>query len=179
MHRPRHCLKLYKCKIRTEKGIHMTAQHRFLISHDLLRNFYSSGNPVGQFSIRANQRKHQSCASLTSVRRIHRWPVECPHKGPVTRKIFPFDDVIMIKQNLNIETEISVWPIVPASEVTSRWFFPYLQHISAFARHHTLTVTFWDRDKNMPFCRRHLIGFSWIKIFQFQMKFHGNMPLRV
>ena len=29
------------------------------------------------------------------VRGIHRWPVNSPHKGPVTRKIFPFDDVIM------------------------------------------------------------------------------------
>ena len=27
---------------------------------------------------------------------IHRWPVNSPHKGPVTRKMFPFDDVIMI-----------------------------------------------------------------------------------
>ena len=26
---------------------------------------------------------------------IHRWPVKSPHKGPVTRKMFPFDDVIM------------------------------------------------------------------------------------
>ena len=26
---------------------------------------------------------------------IHRWPVNSPHKGPVTRKLFPFDDVIM------------------------------------------------------------------------------------
>ena len=25
----------------------------------------------------------------------HRWPVNSPHKGLVTRKIFPFDDVIM------------------------------------------------------------------------------------
>ena len=30
------------------------------------------------------------------VRGIHRWPVNSPHKRPVTRKIFPFDDVIMI-----------------------------------------------------------------------------------
>ena len=27
---------------------------------------------------------------------IHRWPVNSPHKGPVTRKVFPFDDVIML-----------------------------------------------------------------------------------
>ena len=26
---------------------------------------------------------------------IHRWPVNSPHKWPVTRKMFPFDDVIM------------------------------------------------------------------------------------
>ena len=43
----------------------------------------------------ADQRKHQSYASLTIVWGIHRWPVNSPHKWPVTRKMFPFDDVIM------------------------------------------------------------------------------------
>ena len=33
----------------------------------------------------ADQRKHQSSASLAFVRGIHRWPVNSPHKGPVTR----------------------------------------------------------------------------------------------
>ena len=42
-----------------------------------------------------DQRKHQSSASLAFVRGIHRWPVDSPHKWPVTRKMFPFDDVIM------------------------------------------------------------------------------------
>ena len=42
-----------------------------------------------------NQRKHQSFASLAFVREIHRGPVNFPHKWPVTRKMFPFDDVIM------------------------------------------------------------------------------------
>ena len=44
----------------------------------------------------ADQRKHQSSKSLAFVRGIHRRPVKSPHKGPVTRKMFPFDDVIMI-----------------------------------------------------------------------------------
>ena len=44
----------------------------------------------------ADQRKHQRSASLAFVRGIHRWPVNSLHKGPVTRKVFPFDDVIMI-----------------------------------------------------------------------------------
>ena len=44
-----------------------------------------------------DQRKHQSSMSLAFVRGIHRWPANSPHKGPVTRKMFPFDDVIMIR----------------------------------------------------------------------------------
>ena len=44
----------------------------------------------------ADQRKHQSAASLVFVRGIHRYPVNSPHKGPVARKIFSIDDVIMI-----------------------------------------------------------------------------------
>ena len=42
-----------------------------------------------------HQRKHQSSASLAFVREIHRGQVNFPHKWPVTRKMFPFDDVIM------------------------------------------------------------------------------------
>ena len=45
-----------------------------------------------------DQRKHQSSASPAFVRGIHRWPVNSPHKGPVTRKMFPFEDVIMGRQ---------------------------------------------------------------------------------
>ena len=43
----------------------------------------------------ANQRSHQNSASLAIVWGIHRWPVNSLHKWPVTRKMFPFDDVIM------------------------------------------------------------------------------------
>ena len=41
----------------------------------------------------ADQREHQSSASLPFVMGIRRWPVNSPHKGPVTRKIFSFNDV--------------------------------------------------------------------------------------
>ena len=43
----------------------------------------------------ADKREHQRSASLAFVWKIHRWPVNSPHKGPVTRIFFPFDDVIM------------------------------------------------------------------------------------
>ena len=44
----------------------------------------------------ADQRKHQSSMSLAFVWEIHRGPVNSPHKWPVTRKMFPFDDIIML-----------------------------------------------------------------------------------
>ena len=44
----------------------------------------------------ADQRWHQSSASLDFVWGIHRWPVNSPHKGPVTWKMSPFGDVIMV-----------------------------------------------------------------------------------
>ena len=43
----------------------------------------------------ADQSEHQSSASLAFVGGIHRGPVNSLHKRPVTRKMFPFDDVIM------------------------------------------------------------------------------------
>ena len=42
-----------------------------------------------------DQRKHQRSTSLAFARGIHWWPVDSPHKGPVTWKIFSFDDIIM------------------------------------------------------------------------------------
>ena len=50
----------------------------------------------------ADQSKHQSCASLAFVWGIHRGPVNSPQKWPVTRKMFPFDDVIMERNLLHV-----------------------------------------------------------------------------
>ena len=46
----------------------------------------------------ADQRKHQRSASLAFVWGIHRSPVNSPYKRPIMRKMFPFDDVIMVKE---------------------------------------------------------------------------------
>ena len=43
-----------------------------------------------------DQRKYQSSASLAFVRGTRRGPVNSQHKWPVTQKMFPFDDVIMV-----------------------------------------------------------------------------------
>ena len=52
----------------------------------------------------SDQSKHQSCESLAFVWGIHWGPLNSPHKWPVTRKMSPFDDVIMTKFWLG------VWP---------------------------------------------------------------------
>ena len=61
----------------------------------------TGGSIVTQPFVQAkNQRKHQSPASLAFVRGIHRWLMNSPHKMTATRKMFPFDDVIMLLQDV-------------------------------------------------------------------------------
>ena len=48
----------------------------------------------------AYQRKYQSSAWLAFFKGIHRWPVNPPPKGPVTRQMHPYDDVMMLPQFL-------------------------------------------------------------------------------
>ena len=77
----------------------------------------------------ADQRKHQSSPSLAFVCGIHRGPVNSPHKWPVMRKMFPFDDVIMV----------SVWLKPPIKcEYASN-------HLHGFVLdwHHHLRVSDW------------------------------------
>ena len=57
----------------------------------------------------ADQRKHQSSVSLAFVRGIHRGPVNSPHKWPVTRKMFPLDDVILFYSLRLAEPAMSLW----------------------------------------------------------------------
>ena len=75
-----------------------------------------------------DQRKHQSSASLAFVRGIHRWPVNSLHKKPLTRKMIPFDDVIMWNLNFLPYKKIKIL---------------YLLH----GRRYGNPLIFWGRDK--------------------------------
>ena len=64
----------------------------------------------------ADQRKHQSSASLAFVRGIYRWPVNSPHKGPVTRETFLFHVVIIEayyqgRYHISLYCSIMLYPI--------------------------------------------------------------------
>ena len=68
----------------------------------------------------ADQRKHQSSASLTFLRGIHRWLVNSPHKGLVTRKKCPFDDFIMY---CDVNSWDSFWVAFRCDESWTRCVF--------------------------------------------------------
>ena len=56
----------------------------------------------------ADKRKHQSFTSLAFRGVVHRSPVNSLQKGPVTRKMFPFDDVIMQRPK-GCEFKYRIW----------------------------------------------------------------------
>ena len=70
----------------------------------------------------SDQRKHQSSVSLAFVWGIHRGPVNSPHKWPVTRKMSPLDDVIMVKRSViwKAKRSIKVFNLV-ASVLAVLW----------------------------------------------------------
>ena len=77
----------------------------------------------------ADQIKHQSSASLAFVRGIHRGPVNSPHRWPVTRRMFPFDDVIMIDPlslRLLGDVEIVGSGLFVANSTVTRWLLSEL-----------------------------------------------------
>ena len=69
----------------------------------------------------ADQRKHQSSASLAFVRGIHRGPENSPHKWPVTRKMFPFDDVIMKCSQKELHSSPIILYITTESDIHVEW----------------------------------------------------------
>ena len=85
---------------------------------DVIMSMKASQTPASRLFTQPFYFRHRS--KKTSKLRVtglcvgnHRWPVNSPHKRPVTRKIFPFDDVIM--GVLQQETHT----------VTNRWLLNY------------------------------------------------------
>ena len=74
-------------------------------------------------------KKHQSSVSLAFVRGIHRWQMNSLHKGPVTRIMFSFDDVI-VDTNLPANVPIISNRIV-ADSMNLAYFCPYLLTLNA------------------------------------------------
>ena len=67
----------------------------------------------------ADHRKHQSSTSLAFVRGTHQGPVNSPHKWPVMRKMFPFDDVIMSQNNKVVFPRPVIWLPISSCYITA------------------------------------------------------------
>ena len=79
------------------KVVYLFSTHRSdVIMSAIASQITGVSNVYSTVSSGADQRKYQSSASLAFVRWIHRRSVHSPHKGTITLKMFPFDDVIMI-----------------------------------------------------------------------------------
>ena len=87
-----------------------------------------------------DQRKHQSSAWLAFLRGIHRSPMDSPHKGPVTRKIFPFDDVIMKQTRMPMIQQ-------PSDEyIRSRHRHMHHSSLWPLARHNVMSPLLWRHN---------------------------------
>ena len=100
-----------------------------------------------------DQRKHQSSVSLTFVRGIHRWPVNHPHKWPVTRKMFPFDDLSMTA--CSVIWTLWLGGVENASELAYRRFWWCLEAYSISG--HLLKLILTQRPLN--YCWRYRHGY--------------------
>ena len=80
-----------------------------------------------------DQSKHQSSASLAFVWGNHRGPVNSLHKWPVTRKMFPFDDDIMILLGDNLCILYMNWSGINTFRVKHFQNFKILIKIQQFA----------------------------------------------
>ena len=96
-----------------------------------------------------DQRKHLSLALLAFVRGIHRSPVNSPHKGPVTRKMFPFDDAIMKKSLLSGWTTAA--PHYESLDETGRYLWHVVDSNSIFCKN---VLRF------LCFCVAHMVCFK-------------------
>ena len=102
----------------------------------------------------ADQRKHESSASLAFVRGIHRWPVNSPHKRRVTRsKCFHHYDP-------SLEQQITRWSFQPIR--------------SRLSHGRSLTFVSWTD----PWMSRSAPWLVWYLVGGFQTGIHPAWPLR-
>ena len=114
----------------------------------------------------ADQRKHQNSASLTFVWGIQRWPVNSPHKWPMTRKMVPFDDVIM----LYIYTYILIITVKPIQHLA--FGYPDSSYCQAIGNLVIYCVMFFRCGVNIIWNCNYAQGTTFI--FDWRMKNNGK-----
>ena len=118
-----------------------------------------------------DKKKHQNSASLAFMRGIHRRPVNSRHKWPVTRKMIPFDDVIM---SVSWKSLVRVfWHLTNLSDTFS----------NDQERHFTYAVYMLPKGDCSDQCRQkknHRRSLNWRKLYlrsNILRKWYIGMPL--
>ena len=110
-------------------------------------------------------KKTSNSASLALVSGRYRWLVDSPHKGPVTRKMFPFDDVIMTYMFQRIESPSPI-PIHLYNHIEVRInlirSYVYIHILHRILWMNWLSSTAKQLNQECTFCSR---GFSLIPNF--------------
>ena len=106
----------------------------------------------------ADQRKHQSSVSLAFVRGIHRWAVNSTHKGLITRKMFPFDDVMMWADFMQLILVTNLYKLQPQTWHVMQWRDDLPNIIETFSTVCTVLIH-WDLV-NAYFIFQHQYKFS-------------------
>ena len=116
-----------------EPTIYLTIPTDWFLKWPLQRRYngcYSVSNhqPHDCFLNRLFRRRSKKTSQLRAtgfvVHGIQRGPVNSPHKWPVTRKMFPFDDLIMHFSGWTI-SEMGIWIAFIAISVRPPYFVPH------------------------------------------------------
>ena len=119
----------------------------------------------------ADQRKHQSSTSLAFVQGIHRGPVNSPHKWPVTRKMFPFDDVIM-QTSILLHTLVHTYSLEICN--VSQMRFQIIHYNKTEWHSHVVNSLFWvSYDKVFQFLIECTLGWGEL-VIRPKIELHGD-----
>ena len=105
-------------------------------------------------------------------RGIHRWPVNSPHKGPVTRKMFPFIGVIMLRAGgVLIVLAVTTLPTdgfvyISLQQKYGKYFTCLISSLSVQRGHHTKS---WLQNAIFPFSAGEYIFVYQATFFFFKM----------
>ena len=120
----------------------------------------------------ADQRKHQSPASLAFVRGIR---VNSTHKEPVTRKMFPYDGVIIMSYSLRTPPSYLHCIQLPPNPCSSiHGAHNSTRYCSTISPVHYILIMIYSTIHFFPWRLRYLAHF-WYKINRFSPKFRNTM----
>ena len=119
----------------------------------------------------ADQSKHQIFGSLAFGRGISRWPVNSPDKWSVTRKMFPFGDVVMKAPHQSLfKTENHGWAVDSLTKAS------IAESISMCLRHHSAGVFVLEKNHNQTMTMKiHCLDIH--TCFASPALCRGNLPL--